>query len=666
MKKITCLSFTLLLGMFFIHAQDLKNKYDLIPWPSTITAQQGQLVLTPDFKLNITGDYNNRIYTGASSFLRRLSDKTGIFIDQGFATDKNEFPEAIFQIEIDHEGKLQLHEEESYTLTITPSKITLKSATDLGALHGLETLLQLVTYTNTQYYFPTVTINDKPRFAWRGLMMDVARHFQPIDVVKRNIDALAAAKMNVFHWHLSDDQGFRVEIKSLPRLQEYASDGMFYTQNQIKDVVAYAEKRGIRVIPELDVPGHATAIVTAYPEIASKDTTYNIERYSGIFDPTLDPTNDKTYEVLEKIIGEMAPLFPDPYFHIGGDENKGKQWDANKKIQQFMKDHQLKSNHELQNYFNIKLQKILKEHGKIMMGWDEIFQPELPKDVVIHSWRGKEAMVEAAKKGYKTVLSNGYYIDLLEPMKKHYLNDPIEENNPLTPEQTKNILGGEATMWSELVTPLTIDSRIWPRTAAIAERLWSPKNVNDYDNMVKRLQQFNLDLELLGITHLRNKDVILRNIANSEYIDPLKILSNVCEPLKAYTRNKGGKEYKTYSPFALFADACVVDAKDAVIFHNAVDSYLQQKSKENKEKILYYLQLWTNNYSSLKQMPHNPTLEKIMPLAQRLSEVSSSLLERMQGKRVKMNESDFNTLKPAVEDVELAVTGDLLRLFNSL
>ncbi|EDO26761.1 predicted protein, partial [Nematostella vectensis] len=332
-------------------------------------------------------------------------------------------------------------------------------------------------------------ISDTPRFLWRGLLIDAARHFQPVDVIKRNLEALAAVKMNVFHWHLTDDQGFRIESKVYPKLHELASDGLYYTQHQIKDVVKYAARLGIRVIPEIDVPGHATAILTAYPELGSKDKyTYTLQRNAGIFDPTLNPTIDKTYEFLENLFAEVTSLFPDEYFHIGGDENEGKHWSENKKMTAFKKKHNLKTNHDLQTYFNIKLEKILSKFGKKLMGWDEIMTKNMPTTAVIHSWRGtteglkESTLIEAAKKGYQSVLSNGYYIDRMQSVVHHYKVDPIG-NAKLTPAQRARVLGGEATMWGELVTPLTIDSRIWPRTAAIAERFWSPKNITDIDHL---------------------------------------------------------------------------------------------------------------------------------------------------------------------------------------
>ena len=263
-------------------------------------------------------------------------------------------------------------------------------------------------------------------------MIDASRHFMPVDMVKRNLDGMAAVKMNVLHWHLSDDQGFRVECRTWPRLHKLGSDGLYYTQDQIRDVIAYAADRGIRVMPEFDIPGHSTSWLAAYPEYAGSAGPFAIERRFGIFDPTFNPALEKTYAFLDAFIKEMAALFPDPYFHIGGDEVSGVEWNNSPAIAAFKKKHGFADNAALHAYFNTRILRSVTRYGKKMVGWDEIFQPGLPKDIVIHSWRGREAMIESAKKGYRSLLSNGYYIDLCQPAFEHYLNDPIAEDAPLT------------------------------------------------------------------------------------------------------------------------------------------------------------------------------------------------------------------------------------------
>lgn len=681
----------LLFSGIVANAQIKKEQLNLMPWPQTINLSEGTFALTKGFRINITGNPNPRIFSGATRFLRRLDGRTGLFFEQDFLTKLNSAPTAQLQINCTKSGKIGLYEDESYHLDIKQNKITINATSDLGALHGLETLLQMLQNNSTSYYFPVSQISDFPRFTWRGLMMDVARHFQPVDVVKRNLDALAAMKMNVFHWHLVDDQGWRIQLKKHPKLTELASDGFYYTQEEIKNIVKYADERGILVVPEIDVPGHASAILTAYPEIGSKVvnisngnaegsakaavvSTYSIERNAGIFSPTLDPSNPKTYQLLSEIFDEACPLFPGAYFHIGGDENEGKDWDSNPKIQEFKKKHKLVTNHDLQTYFTMQLVPMLKKHGKQLMGWEEIMTKDMSKDAIIHAWRGPnegvavgKSLTESVKNGYKTVLSNGYYIDLVQGVEAHYLNDPLPKSANFTPEEKARVLGGEATMWTELVTPLTIDSRLWPRTAAIAERLWSAEDITDLNSLRKRLAVVSFRLEELGITHIRNKDVILRNIANNQNITALSDFSNICEPLKGYKRNKGGVEYQTYSPFTLFADACTPDASDAIAFDIVVKEYLADKSAVNKAKVTSFLNKWIGLKASLTSLSENaPLIQPILPLAANLSDLSQQLVNVLDNKAtvapVVLNDLLEKCNSKDHGDVELAVYESLKKL----
>jgi hexosaminidase len=388
-------------------------------------------------------------------FLKRLQGRTGLTLATGLATSA---ATAGLEIQCATAGQVipSLDEDESYQLEVADQKVRLTAPTVVGALRGLETLLQLLSADRDGYFFPAVRIQDQPLFRWRGLLIDVGRHYQPPEVLKRNLDAMEAVKLNVFHWHLTEDQGFRVESKKFPRLHQLGSDGLYYTQDQIREIIDYARERGIRVVPEFDIPGHSTSWLVGHPELGSAPGPYTIERGAGIFEPALDPTREEVYKFLDIFLGEMASLFPDAYMHIGGDENEGKQWARNPKIQAFMKEKGIKDNHALQAYFNNRVLKILERHKKKMIGWDEILQPELPKNAVIHSWRGPAALADAARKGYDGILSNGYYIDLSYPTSQHYVVDPIPADTTLSPDEQKHILGGEATMWSEWVSPETI------------------------------------------------------------------------------------------------------------------------------------------------------------------------------------------------------------------
>ncbi|HEY0728171.1 MAG TPA: family 20 glycosylhydrolase, partial [Pyrinomonadaceae bacterium] len=522
-------------------------------------------------------------------------------------------------------------ENESYRIDITHRQALLSAPTVVGAIRGLETVLQLVDADRRGYFLPGVKIQDQPRFPWRGLLVDVARHFEPIEVLKRNLDAMAALKMNVLHWHLTEDQGFRVESKKYPKLHQLGSDGNYYTQEQIKDVIAYARDRGIRVVPEFDIPGHSTSWLVGYPELGSAPGPYTIERRPGIFEPALDPTREEVYKFLEVFLGEMAALFPDAYLHIGGDENEGKQWDRNPAIQAYMKQKGIKDNHALQAYFNTRLLKILQKHGKKMIGWDEILQPELPNDVVIHSWRGTAALAEAARKGYDGILSNGYYIDLIQPASHHYASDPLPADSTLTPAQAKHVLGGEATMWAEWVTHETIDSRIWPRTAAIAERLWSPRSVNDVNDMYRRMAVISLQLEELGLAHKKNQDMMLRRMLRSDDIGPLKTLVSIVEPVKEYRRYQQ-RPQTMLSPLTGVVDAAWPDSETARKFGLMVDAFLADAPRFQiyRSELGQMLANWQTSGATLEPLiDRSPSLKEVKPLAANLSVLGETGLEAL-------------------------------------
>ncbi|MGZ5486950.1 MAG: family 20 glycosylhydrolase [Candidatus Aminicenantales bacterium] len=603
----------------------IEGLVNLMPVPASVTVVDGRFrvdeslavarAITPELK----GGPKDRAFRAAARFMSRLAGRTGLFLKQDFLASQASSGDGGIRYAFGRPGRLIPNEDESYVLKIEPAAIVLDAKTDIGVLRGFETLLQLLSADEKGYYFPCVTVADKPRFTWRGLLIDVGRHFQPVDVIKRNLDAMAAVKMNVLHFHLTEDQGFRVESKVFPKLHELGSDGMYFTQTQIRDLIEYASDRGIRVMPEFDIPGHSTSWFVAYPEFSSAPGPYAIERKFGVFGPAFNPADERIYPFFDAFFKEMAGLFPDPYLHIGGDEVEGHQWDANPAIQSFKKTHGLADNNALQAYFNGRLLKILTKHGKKMVGWDEIFQTSLPKDIVIHSWRGPKSLVEAAQKGYQGILSNGYYIDLCQPAEAHYLNDPLPADSPLDDSQKALILGGEATMWTELVTPETIDSRIWPRTAAIAERLWSPASVRNVDDMYRRLGPVSAALEELGLLHLKNPDMLLRRLAASPRIKPLKVLAEVVEPLKGYDRH-GQAEYTSLSPFTRFVDACAPESMPARKFKNGVDKFLAGRDPLTAEEIRTAMMTWRDNHALvLPFLASSPALREIEPLSLNLA-----------------------------------------------
>ena len=597
-------------------------QHNLMPAPASITFNNDRLPIDESFKVAIRGHSDARLQAAVARFVKRLEGRTVYSFAQGLALD-DQLTTLIVHCEGPGLGKdvPALNENESYRIDITYRQALLSAPTVVGAIRGLETVLQLVESDRRGYFLSGLKLQDQPRFPWRGLMIDVARHFAPVEVLKRNLDAMAAVKLNVFHWHLSEDQGFRVESKKFPKLHQLGSDGNYYTQEQIKDVIAYAHARGIRVVPEFDIPGHSTSWLVGYPELGSAPGPYTIERRPGIFEPALDPTREEVYKFLDVFLSEMAGLFPDAYMHIGGDENEGKQWDRNPAIQAYMKAKGIKDNHALQAYFNTRLLKILQKNGKKMIGWDEILQPEIPKDVVIHSWRGTAALAEAARKGYDGILSNGFYIDLIFPASQHYTTDPLPADSTLTPEEAKHVLGGEATMWAEWVTPETIDSRIWPRTAAIAERLWSPRHVTDVNDMYRRLAVISLQLEELGLTHKKNQDMMLRRLLRSDEIGPLRTLVSIIEPVKEYRRYQQ-RPQTMLSPLTGVVDATTPDSEAARKFAMMVDAFLADAPRYQlyRSELGQMLAEWQTAGAALEPLiDRSPSLKEVKPLANNLT-----------------------------------------------
>jgi hexosaminidase len=610
--------------------QQTAPPHNLMPAPASVTFDNERLAIDESFKVAIRGHSDARLQAAIARFVKRLEGRTVLSFAPGLALD-DQLTTLIVHCEGPGKDIPALDENESYRIDITSRQALLSAPTVVGAIRGLETVLQLVEADRRGYFLSGLKLQDQPRFPWRGLMIDVARHFEPIEVLKRNLDGMAALKMNVFHWHLSEDQGFRVESKKYPKLHQLGSDGNYYTQEQIKDVIAYARDRGIRVVPEFDIPGHSTSWLVGYPELGSAPGPYTIERRPGIFEPALDPTREEVYKFLEGFLGEMAALFPDAYLHIGGDENEGKQWDRNPAIQAYMKAKGIKDNHALQAYFNTRLLKILQKHGKKMIGWDEILQPELPKDVAIHSWRGTAALAEAARKGYDGILSNGYYIDLIQPASQHYAADPLPADSTLTPAEAKHVLGGEATMWAEWVTHETIDSRIWPRTAAIAERLWSPRNVTDVNDMYRRLAVISLQLEELGLTHKKNQDMMLRRLLRSDEIGPLKTLVSIVEPVKEYRRYQQ-RPQTMLSPLTGVVDATLPDSEAARKFAWMVEGFLADAPRFQlyRSELGQMLAAWQTSGAMLEPLiDRSPSLKEVKPLAANLSVLGETGLEAL-------------------------------------
>ena len=514
---------------------------NLMPLPRSVQRGQGSLNLTTHFNAGFVGTHDARLDAALDRMLIRLDRQCGEIRRAQYMAHDAISPVLTLKVAGPGGAVQGVDEDESYQLQITTSQATLTAATDVGAMHGMETFLQLVRLENDACTVPVVTIDDAPRFRWRGYMIDVSRHFEPVSEIERTLDAMAVAKLNVFHWHLSDDQGFRAESRRFPRLTGVASSGLFYTQDQMREVVTYARARGIRVVPEFDMPGHSSSWILAYPEYGSGEDIRELPTVFGIPRAELDPSNEKTYKFIDSFVAEMSEIFPDAYFHIGGDETKGEGWLANPHIAAFMKKKGFNTPAELQAYFNQRLLPILSKHGKKMVGWDEILNPALPKDIMVQSWRGEASLADGASKGYTGILSAPYYLDAQKPSAMMYLADPIPADTKLTSEEQKLILGGEVCMWAEQLNPETVDSRVWPRTLAIAERFWSPQEVRDVPDMYRRLRVVSLELEDVGLTHLSGPEKLRRNLMGAVDPEPLDVLASVTEPVSFHERYQGQK-----------------------------------------------------------------------------------------------------------------------------
>jgi hexosaminidase len=616
-------------------ASQASSPVNVVPFPVAMTPGSGQLIVSRTFSVAIAGYNDLKLERAAQRFLRDLSRETGYLLSDGLVDPSR----AILTIHAEHgsEPVQDLGEDESYVLDVTSAGAKLTAPNPLGIMHGLETFLQLVEITPDGYTVLAIHIEDSPRFPWRGLSIDVSRHFISLETIKRNLDAMAAVKMNVLHLHLSDDQGFRLESREFPKLQELGSDGMYYRQSEMRELISYASDRGIRIVPEFDMPGHSTAWFVGYPELSSGPGPYQIERRWGIFDPAMDPARESTYKMLDKFITEMSNIFPDRYFHIGGDEVNGKQWAANPKIHEFMQSHNLKSNQELQQYFTDRVQKLLSKHHKFMVGWDEILAPGMPKDIVIQSWRGQDSLAEAARQGYQGILSSGYYLDAMAPAVRQYLVDPLSgADATLTPAQQKLILGGEACMWEEFASDENIESRIWPRAAAVAERLWSPQQLQDVNSMYRRLAALSAHLEQVGLRHRSSGTVMLARIAGTDDIDALALLARAVQPASITIREteaeKAGGIQTSDVPLNRMVDATSPESEDARKFTAAVDQFVASKFQDAAAEsyIRKNLSDWRDNDGALEPLLQNSfLLKEIAPVSQNLALLGTTGLQAL-------------------------------------
>ncbi len=409
---------------------------------------------------------------------------------------------------------------EGYELTIGSREARVRASAGPGLFYGIQTLHQLLPPASetvpaadvpAPVSLPCVRVQDRPRFGWRGLLLDCGRHFMSRDFVKRYIDLLALYKMNRLHWHLTEDQGWRIEIKKYPnftakgawrRTEDGVVYGGFYTQDDIREVVAYAQRRYVTVIPEIEMPGHSVAALAAYPELSCTGGPFEVQNYWGVHPDVYCAGNERTFEVLEDVLSEVADLFPAPYIHIGGDECPKDRWKACPKCQARIKAEGLKNEDGLQSYFIKRIEKFLQTKNRRLIGWDEILEGGLPPQATVQSWRGFEGAVAAARSGHDTIVSPTKYAyfdyDLeTTDLRKVFDFEPVPKG--LTTAQQHHILGGECNMWSESAPQETIDGKLFPRILAMAERLWSPEKDRNFAEFERRAWEQSDRLQRAGV-----------------------------------------------------------------------------------------------------------------------------------------------------------------------
>ena len=504
--------------------------YQVIPLPLEVNTLEGQpFILSSATKI---------VYPEGNDLMKRNAEFLAEYlnISMGISPQTTSTPSDDNNIEL--ALGLDSDNKEAYRLEVSENKIIITGASEAGVFYGIQTLRKSAPIGNVNATFAPVTINDEPRFGYRGIMLDVARHYEPVSFVKKFIDLLALHNVNRFHWHLTEDQGWRIEIKQYPKLTELGSvrnetvigkntgeydgkpHGGFYTQEEIKEIVAYAQERYITTIPEIDLPGHMLAALKGYPEYGCTGGPYEVATTWGVFDDVLCAGNEETYTFLENILTEVMEMFPSEYIHIGGDEVPKVRWEECPKCQAKIKELGIKSDakhnkeHYLQSYLTARIEKFLNEHGRRIIGWDEILEGELAPNATVMSWRGMGGGIEAAQMGHDVIMTptDYAYFDYYQtaqtdeeplgiggylPVKKVYSFEPAPDI--LTQKQKSHILGAQANLWTEYIsTPEHVEYMLLPRMAAMSEVQWTAPEKKDYDNFLQRLPQLTNLYEKLG------------------------------------------------------------------------------------------------------------------------------------------------------------------------
>lgn len=557
--------------------------------------------------------------------------------------------EVVFDLAQAGDTQPELHVDESYDLLVEEHVIRITANSCWGALHGITTLWQLQQTGDLERC--GWRIEDAPRFPWRGLLIDVARHFLSVDLLRSVIDGMALLKLNVLHLHLSDDQGFRMACNAFPEL---ASE-QHYSPAELQQLVHYAADRGIRVVPEIDVPGHVNSWLTAHPEWGLNPVE-STTRF-GVHKACLDVTNESVYSALDSLFDEVVQIFPDAYVHIGGDEVHPAWWRESERVQQFIEQHQLVDERGLQAYFNRRMVDMLAAKNRKVVGWDEVLHPQMPM-VLVQNWRGATTRDRALAGGQDCLISAGYYLDLFYPADLHYGYDPqasqaqlIEFENALAedmrlahvsegigwthqwraemidiaeqPEEIRAaVLGGEACLWAELVDEHTLPMRLWSRLPAVAERLWSERDVCDVEDFYDRLSGF-LQLPVLGLEVLLRRQLTSVGLSSAQ-IDVVKML----EPVKWYARLLGaqalqarlmGKEMPQARPYG------TLSSFDRVVDYISPESLVARDLADcNEDELSAHLQSW-------RQAANLKWPEGVAPVISRLAEVANCMQKYLEG-----------------------------------
>jgi len=535
----------------------------LMPWPRRVTRLDESLRLTAaPSVVKWTAVRTLRLERAVADFMRSLFDVAGggVALAIECAAAAGPFPE--------------LGDDESYELRVTAAGAQLQANTEWGVVRGLATLAQLTAAGDP---VPGVVIADAPRFGWRGLMIDVARHYISTATLLRTLDAMALYKLNVLHLHLTDDQAFRFDSRAYPDLARLGSAGGYYSEEELTDLVSHAAGLGIRVVPELDVPGHTTSWLNAHPEWGAVPEQRAPSNHFGVHAACLDPTRDDVYAALGRLFDDVARIFPDRFVHIGGDEVNPQWWRASPAVLAFMAEHRLADVAALQNLFNERLADLLAARGRTLIGWDEIAHGELPRTSIVQSWRGGPSRDRAVAQGFDCVFSAGYYLDFFYPADLHYRYDPAASaadlaalddavradprlahvrdglgwamdfaahaavDAPAVGRTPGRILGAEACSWSELVTDELLDVRIWGRLPALAERFWSPAAVTDATDMYERLaRQPPLLAGFAGLDIAARQAALFASLGvGADDLTRLRDLLDAIEPVKWYARLLG-------------------------------------------------------------------------------------------------------------------------------